>query len=1151
MSSESEKNLLFVVFALQHDLISSEQLVAATSKWMREKSQDIGRVLADQGALDEEELSLLGKLVSKHVAKHGGDAEQSLIAAGVDLQNPERSFVGLKSNPALEASLQALASLKAPTKLDAESHETDREEVTATQPAEEYPLRGTQETEFAEQFSFADTSETDFRRFARLRDHAHGGLGVVSVAMDLQFNREVALKEIRGAYADTVESQQRFFQEACINGGLEHPGIVPVYAMGRNAEGKPYYAMRFIRGESLKRSLKRIHKPGKPVLWAGENRAIQNRLLTQFIDACNAIAYAHSRGVIHRDIKPSNIMVGKFGETLVVDWGLAKPVGRDGSTRGESDEVTLIPNSRSGSSRSGKQSFETRIGQAIGTPQYMSPEQASGHLSRIGVASDIFNLGATLYEILTGRPPYRGEQFDAIENGDFAAPREVNASIDPALEAICLKAMAAKPNQRYQSAEELTLEIEAWQADLPISAHQDTLYDVSRRWMRKNQSMVTGALAAMLVFVASLGLLAAVMNQSNRKLQVANQAQRQAQEEAEANATVAREQSELALEALNSIVFNVQARLKDVPAASAARRELLQTALSGLSKVSQRIQLQEGIARNESQALLELGDVFMSIGDDPELGTAMIEGAVLIRKANAIRKQFCEKYPNDTAAKREYCDSLSKLGESAERLGRTEEAAESYRQLMAIAQELCGGTNVASETDLASDENLLVLAKAHTKVGDLEQRIGSARDALENYQAATEIFQQLSESGGPELKLQRVHSLAESLNREGTTQLRLGDLAAAEDAHNRSLDLIQSVDSDSRQFEKKRLQAKYAQNLGKVMFERRKLDKALELYELAYDIRKAAAKLDPNNAMVQTDLSNTLSRLGEVYLHMREYDKSIENYLACREIVVGLAAADPNSTEAQLLLSQAYTNVAGVYFSSGDLESSLKNHERAREISENLLKLDPRDSNKVRDLAITWLNIGLTYRRLGEMGSAIDAHLRSAEQCEALYAIDPDDAQVHDYALANYWYLADIYESEGDDANVLATYRRAILFGDKVLERNPMQAQVRADQAEIKGYLALFQKDLPAAAVAAKQFGEANPTSADNWYNAACIYCLAAGQTEDAANQNAWVDAALGSLERSIGAGYEDFANMREDEDLAILRDQERFKKLFPSGTQE
>ena len=164
------------------------------------------------------------------------------------------------------------------------------------------------------------------QRFCIVRPHASGGLGAVFVALDTELDREVALKQIHDDRADDPTSRYRFLIEAQITGGLEHPGIVPVYGLGSYDDGRPYYAMRLIRGDSLKEAIQEFHggsKLGKRPDGRTGTRDLAAQLLRRFMDVCNAIDYAHSRGVIHRDIKPANIILGKHGETLVVDWGVA------------------------------------------------------------------------------------------------------------------------------------------------------------------------------------------------------------------------------------------------------------------------------------------------------------------------------------------------------------------------------------------------------------------------------------------------------------------------------------------------------------------------------------------------------------------------------------------------------------------------------------------------------------------------------------------------------------------------------------------------------------------------------------------------------------------------------------------------------------
>jgi serine/threonine protein kinase/tetratricopeptide (TPR) repeat protein len=338
-------------------------------------------------------------------------------------------------------------------------------------------------------------------RFRILRPHAEGGLGKVFVARDEELRREVALKEIKDRHADDLDKRLRFLLEAEITGGLEHPGIVPVYGLGQYADGRPFYAMRFIRGDSLQDAIARFHRADTPGRDEGERTLALRKLLGRFLDVCNAIAYAHARGVLHRDLKPGNIMLGKYGETLVVDWGLAKPLGRAEGAATGSMEGPLQPSSASGSN-------PTQMGSAIGTPTYMPPEQAAGRLDQLGPASDVYSLGATLYCLLTGVPPFEGKDVGAVlrqvQHGEFRRPRQVKPAVPAALEAVCLKAMALQPEDRYTSPRALSEDIEHWLADEPVSAWREPPRVRVARWRRRHKVLVTGTTVLLLTALVAL-----------------------------------------------------------------------------------------------------------------------------------------------------------------------------------------------------------------------------------------------------------------------------------------------------------------------------------------------------------------------------------------------------------------------------------------------------------------------------------------------------------------------------------------------------------------------------------------------------------------------------------------------------------------------
>jgi serine/threonine-protein kinase len=369
---------------------------------------------------------------------------------------------------------------------------------------------------------------SDGQRFRVLRPHARGGLGAVFVALDEELHREVALKQILDSHADDPTSRHRFVNEAEITGGLEHPGVVPVYGLGTYADGRPYYAMRFIRGDSLREAIDQFHAKATRAARPASSDLELRRLLRRFLDVCNAIDYAHSRGVLHRDIKPGNIVIGKYGETLVVDWGVAKATGKSDPSAAEH---TLVPSSSSGSG------VETLPGSAIGTPAYMSPEQAVGELDRLDARCDVYSLGATLYCLLTGKAPFADEDVGAmlrkVQAGEFAPPRQLNPSIDQALEAVCMKAMSIKPSDRYPTCKALADDIERWLADEPVSAWREPVTRKSRRWVARHGPLVAGA--AGLLITATLALAAGTW-----LLGSANAEIREREEEAEANYLMAR-----------------------------------------------------------------------------------------------------------------------------------------------------------------------------------------------------------------------------------------------------------------------------------------------------------------------------------------------------------------------------------------------------------------------------------------------------------------------------------------------------------------------------------------------------------------------------------------------------------------------------------
>ncbi len=347
--------------------------------------------------------------------------------------------------------------------------------------------------------------------YCQLQHLASGGIGVVYQATDACLERTVAIKTVR-SHVRVSDPSNRFLEEARITAGLDHPGIVPVYGMGTTEDGSTFYVMRLVRGQTMGETIEAFFAgsatTGSPDF---ESRGFHD-LLGRFAAVCKTIAYAHSRGIIHCDIKPRNILFGRFGETVMLDWGAACPVQREEVDQHVGEE-TLVLNRITDSD-----SAPTRIS---GTLPFMSPEQATGS-EQLTRATDVFSLGVTLYAILSGKTPYRGESTHEIRQqiirGDFPTPRNVQRGVSPAIEAICLKAMANQPRDRYASAMDLADDVERFLADETIPWFREPATRRASRWVRRHrQAASVAAISAALLMLSSLAFLFVQANLARRE----------------------------------------------------------------------------------------------------------------------------------------------------------------------------------------------------------------------------------------------------------------------------------------------------------------------------------------------------------------------------------------------------------------------------------------------------------------------------------------------------------------------------------------------------------------------------------------------------------------------------------------------------------
>lgn len=472
-----DRDSLLGLLAVQLGFATPPQILAATRA---PGGGSIAVRLEAVGALSAAQRAMLEAMATEAVEVNGGDVQSTLDSLGGERMVLESFGGSLMVAPPTEGSEQPGSVVRA----DDTGGGGEAGLVTAEQ-AGRYSLRG----------GSAEAAEI-----------GRGGLGRVLLAFDEHLGRDVAIKELlsRGGGSSLGDQSgasrtsavvARFLREARVTGQLEHPNIVPVHEVGQRKDGTYYYAMRVVRGRTLGERLR------------GANTiADRLALLPHYVNLCNAIAYAHSRGVVHRDIKPDNVMIGEFGETVVLDWGLAKVHGQADFRSGSLEhDLKLIQDAAAG---------QTIDGAAVGTPAYMSPEQAEGHIDAIDERSDVWGLGAVLYELLTGRPPFVGvmpfEILGKVLSQPVAPVRTLVPDAPAELAAVAEKALTREPALRYPSAKELAGEIEGWLHGQRVGAYSYSSWELLRRFVARNKALSLGVAAVLATLVvASLVVFAA------------------------------------------------------------------------------------------------------------------------------------------------------------------------------------------------------------------------------------------------------------------------------------------------------------------------------------------------------------------------------------------------------------------------------------------------------------------------------------------------------------------------------------------------------------------------------------------------------------------------------------------------------------------
>ncbi len=868
-AASADRNLLFGVLAVQLDFVSREDLISATSRWVLDKQQPLSDVFVQQGMISSEESQLLGSLVDKHLKRNGGDPKKSL-----------------HSIEAFEAIRSTLGNLD-----DADLRATIEYETLGTPSADPYSTQGTTHSESADAKN----------RFTILRLHQKGGLGSVSIALDEELNREIALKEILPAHADNEENRTRFVREAEITGALEHPGIVPVYSLGEFADGRPYYAMRFIRGANLQMALKDYHREE---IDPAEKQLRFRQLLSRFIDVCNAMEYAHSRGVIHRDLKPGNIMLGEYGETLVVDWGLAKTL-----SEGFDTEASLAPPVHPTKRAS---STDTQVGRVVGTPAYMSPEQAAGRLDALGVCSDIYSLGATLYHLITGTVAFSGNEEEMLGNvqmGRFDRPRMVNPKVSRALEAICLKAMARMPRDRYSSGRELAEDIERYLADERVLAYEEPFPVKAWRWTRNHKPLVISTAGALTVAVAALSVTVFALKTANVRVIASRDEARQSYAEAERQRAIAEKSRGWARDTVREycVLVSEETLLKQ-PGMHRLREELLQKGLAYYQRFLEEREEDPALREEVAQAYYFIGRITREI-DSPANALPYYERAV------DLQRQLLDGSPENHALRASYGTTLNAVGDSLLRLGEIDEAKHLFEQAVEVRKQVAKANPQDDEAARTLANSVMNLGFTHYVRREVDESVSLIKHAQAIRMA------RVAQNAATNPKLQS--DLGKGYYLLAVTSKDRGDFVSSE------ANFLQAIDIFSK-------------------------------------LLRAA----PNNLTYQRDLAASQRMVGDLKSQANEPAQAIVFYETARKSLERLRIRNPDVLEYSSNLAGVYMNLGRELEGQEESELALKYRQEAVEILRELSEQAAKVPSYRFDLGIALRAIGNLQAKAGHLDEA-------------------------------------------------------------------------------------------------------------------------------------------------------------------------------------
>ena len=827
------------------------------------------------------------------------------------------------------------------------------------------------------------------------KEIARGGMGRIVAAEDLRLHRAVALKELLDPYGDQVT---RFQREALITARLQHPGIVPVYEAGRWPTGEPFFAMKLVSGKPLDRVIADAKKL--------EDRIV---LLPRLAAACDAIAYAHSHRIVHRDLKPGNVLIGDFGETVVIDWGLAKDLDAVESPESANRSPRAQVQKPEATSQS---STLTVAGAVMGTPAYMPPEQARGET--VDQRADVFALGAMLYHLIAGVPPYAARTAtDVIAAAALGrvvplAEREKHAPRE--LVAIVARAMAPEAHDRYATAGELAEELRRFLTGKLVDAHRYTAWQRVARFVKRHQAAVT--IAAIAVVGFAVGGTIAIHNimrardDAQAAERIANT--RKVAAERLIDFTLTRMKTQLTaigrldlLADLGSEVRRYYDKLQKVPGGMPAEDELRMVEAIELigqaehtsGKADQALASWRS-ARDKIRAIVEHDSGPRTFRLRHVLAKLDTESAEILQE----RGQLAEAIEQYIAAKKEWdaleaeqpkerelmlgaADTHDKLGDVLRTQGKIDQAFDEYAEAKTERERATsgGGGQVTDE--------LMALSTSHLKVGSVYQVRGESALALEEYRAALKLREQLLSSQPDNVIVQqRVLDVRDSL---ADLEKSVGDETGAIGTYRAALPMTEVlVRRDPTNADWQRQRANMLADLGFTLVAVGHFQDGLDQLGQAIALAKDLVARDPKSTRYKVDLSRSYTRAGDAYIDLGRIEDGIAEYKLALDIRRVLLDKDATNVPFRRSYAWSFAKLAAAYTITGDIPKAIETHEQALALREALVAEAPAQGGFKNELASTEVELGrLVAAHDAKRGSELVA--RGVTRARALVDADP------------------------------------------------------------------------------------------------------------------------------------------------------------------